>query len=379
MTLVIACTHQETVQTSEPSAPLTRELTLLFHARRHLEIEPCGCSLDPLGGMEREWNYTQKVKAEKPSILSFAAGPTFVPEAKEFKPKSLGYYKKKAGYVARGLDRLGVQALSVSSNDLKLGLPLLKALEQGSSAKWLSANLVDKKTKKPLFTPSITMREGDDDYLIVGLTAQPETIYQSDEATVIPARQALASVLEEGLRSRKIVVVLSEIPAEEWSAMPELRDRVNLILGAGEDDVTSASWEQWSTKTLFVNPPGRTRSYARLDLRWVEPVIGFYGQSFADSRDMTQKGFEIAITEAELGLERKSSKKEKAKWTERRDRAKAALGGLAQIPTQMRPGLAETNGEVVELSKELEGVSEISDLINEWKTEINRVATGPKQ
>ncbi|HNI27170.1 MAG TPA: hypothetical protein PLJ29_12475, partial [Leptospiraceae bacterium] len=43
---------------------------------------------------------------------------------------------------------------------------------------------------------------------------------------------------------------------------------------------SSASWEQWSAGTLFATPPNRTKYYARLDLAWVEPIVGFYNPSF---------------------------------------------------------------------------------------------------
>lgn len=374
--ILSACQSQETaLRQPESESPKKRGVTVLFSSNRQLEIEPCGCSLNPAGGIEREFNYFTAVKAEVGHpVIGLASGATFVPEAADFQPKSLGFYQKKAIYAVKGMNALELKALAPSADDFRLGVEYLKQLESKSTFPWVLANVVDKKTKQPVFKPTHSFKVGDDEYLVIGLTGPAQKVFANKNIQVLPAEEVLRGILSE-VKTRKFVIVMSNLPRAEWQKMSALTSKIQLILGSTDADSTGAAWEQWTPGTLFANPPHRSQFMARLDLAWVEPITGFYGASFVEAAAFSRRALQMQITEANLILEKKLSKKEKKKWTDRATAASEKLGRLVEVPTALAPGLAEAKSQIHEIgNKYKDPQNPSSELLAQWQAELRELA-----
>lgn len=374
---LIACSHQEVAVRNPESetGPKKRGITVLFASNRQLEIEPCGCSLTPAGGIDREFNFVQSVKAEVGHpVIGFSAGNTFVPEAKDFQAKSLGFYQRKATYAVRGMNALDLKAVAPSANDFRLGVDNLRQLEKLSTFPWVLANVVDRKTKAPIFKESLSFKVGDDEYLVVGLTHEAEKPFANKQVQVLPPAQVLKDVLAQ-VKTRKFVIVLSNLSRKEWQEMGDVTSKVQLAMGSIEEDSNAVAWEQWSAGTLFVNPPNRGKFVGRLDLAWVEPIVGFYSPTFVEAAAFHKRSIELAQVEAKMMLGKKLSKKDKKLWTEKAAEADERLAHVTEVPTALAPGLAEATGSIVELSAKYQEPKNVSsEVLTSWQTELRSLA-----
>src|SRR5205823_6956181 len=108
--LLFLAACSSTSSRKEASLPATnsKKVSIVMTSSRFLEIEPCGCSIAPLGGVEREWTAMQKAKAsaEGGQVLNFTAGTTFVPVEKSFDVKKKDFYVRKAAYLMEAMNAL---------------------------------------------------------------------------------------------------------------------------------------------------------------------------------------------------------------------------------------------------------------------------------
>ncbi|MBI3019326.1 MAG: hypothetical protein HYY61_05495 [Deltaproteobacteria bacterium] len=76
----------------------------------------------------------------------FFQSPVAVPHLKE-------QWAKQAEFLVKHLNNLGCQAVGIGETDFALGLEFLLKLKSQARFSFLSANIVDAKTEKPLFDP----------------------------------------------------------------------------------------------------------------------------------------------------------------------------------------------------------------------------------
>src|SRR5690606_8606291 len=115
---------------SQPSPRSEVVLSVLSH--RMSELEPCGCSSKPRGGVARELEWRKK----NDSALHLSVGTTFVPGPEEFQANQMELYRLKAKFVARALALVKTAVISPSAADTALGLAALQDLAKQSQIPW---------------------------------------------------------------------------------------------------------------------------------------------------------------------------------------------------------------------------------------------------
>ena len=103
----------------------TFPLQLVFTNYQHLELEPCGCSLGPSGGLHRQWNFLHLFK-EKSDVLYFVSGTSFVPLEGEGGKQGNAVLALKSRALLEAYQGLGVSALAINTPDLMRGQENLK-------------------------------------------------------------------------------------------------------------------------------------------------------------------------------------------------------------------------------------------------------------
>ena len=126
-------------------------LTLIYTANTLGEVESCGCpEAGDAGGLGRRSYYIDTVRKEAKNLLILDGGDALV----------LSYFdreserekaRRRAGVVLKIYEKLGYDALNIGDTDLGLGVEYLKTLQKKSNIPFLSANLKEKKTGRPIF------------------------------------------------------------------------------------------------------------------------------------------------------------------------------------------------------------------------------------
>jgi hypothetical protein len=107
---------------------------------------------------------------------------------------------------------MGFDAVAVAGQDLAAGLGFLKKIRDNSPMSWLSANLVQKNTETPIFTPYLTRElAGGPRVAVIGLTGDHATTpTKRMQQQCCPGRRCSALVGKLALAD---LLVLSPLPA----------------------------------------------------------------------------------------------------------------------------------------------------------------------
>ena len=127
-------------QVADPGPPTLR---LYFVSDMAGVVEPCGCSKDQLGGIDRfgAWVASERQGGRVPVSAVVAAGPLFFMDP-TFKPDKTEQEQVKADTIARALSGLGFAAFAPGENDWAGGTQRLVALAKVSGGALVLADVV---------------------------------------------------------------------------------------------------------------------------------------------------------------------------------------------------------------------------------------------
>lgn len=112
--LVFACASRDAAPAAQPAAE--ERATLLFTSDIWGQLEPCGCSADMRGGLDRAAAYVKEQRAAGPTLL-VDAGDAYFDQTK-YDPRDEPQARRKAAAVAQSLAAMGVDAKARFERDL---------------------------------------------------------------------------------------------------------------------------------------------------------------------------------------------------------------------------------------------------------------------
>ena len=106
------------------------------------EVEPCGCRIDPMGGIVRRAGLLKSLTAEKKGPFLQIDGGNFLFESKDFPESLLVSRKMQAKALVKAHEKMGLEATVPGDKDFALGLEVYQELVGKSKIKVLAANLL---------------------------------------------------------------------------------------------------------------------------------------------------------------------------------------------------------------------------------------------
>jgi 2',3'-cyclic-nucleotide 2'-phosphodiesterase (5'-nucleotidase family) len=221
---------------------LTRDAgatTILYSNDVLGEIEPCGCRVDPMGGVIRRAGLLKSLEGEKKGpFLQLDAG-NFLFESADFPESLVDSRKMQARALVKAHEKMGLDATVPGDKDFALGIAAYEELLGKSKIKVLAANLLA--NGKPLFPGSaIFERKGEDGKIVrigvIGLVG--ETIPYPAPLTVeprLPAFEKEKAALEGKV---DLLVVISHSGMEPDLEFAKKVKGVALIIGAHTQSFT---------------------------------------------------------------------------------------------------------------------------------------------
>lgn len=215
-----------------------KKVALLHTANRKGEYEPCGCRVNPTGGLAQLGTWLEQNRGRWDAMLLADAGnllheTTTLPEEKRQQELDRGEMLVDAHNL------LGWDAQGIGGKDLVGGLPRLQALAKRAKYPFLSANLVDAKTGEPLFTPRAVVEKGG---VRIGLFSVLSPDFDDHERVlaeagarvtdpVEAARAQVAALKEEGAQ---VFVALAVVNGGEAEQLAKALPQLTAVLGAEE-------------------------------------------------------------------------------------------------------------------------------------------------
>lgn len=208
-------------------------VTVIYTANRQGEIEPCGCQVNQVGGLNRMAAFIEAERAKKTPVLVVDSGDTFfsnlsIPDTR-LKMESL-----RAELIASSYKDMGVRFLLPGERDFSQGAEKLFQLKTQAGLKLVAANL-SYSDDPAFFSKYEIVREAGHTILVTGVV--DPSLYSFPGITTRAAEQALLEVLSETKALNPTsILVLSHLGSKQDEVLAAKIPGVH-FLGAHSQDI----------------------------------------------------------------------------------------------------------------------------------------------
>jgi len=222
---------------TSPCAGKDISLTLIYTSNTLGEVEPCGCPEGgDNGGLPRRSHYLKTVKEEFKNLLILDGGDALV--ISYFgQPGEREKARRRAEFVLRLYETLGYYALNIGDTDLGLGIEYLRNLQKNSMLPFLSANLKNKRTKKPVFKPYLIKEIEGIKIGILGLVTteiSPNIQKELKDSFIENPTKAAKETINRFMASCDHIIALAHLTPPEIESLAKEVPRISIIIGGND-------------------------------------------------------------------------------------------------------------------------------------------------
>ena len=189
-----------------------------------------------------------------------------------FKTDALAAGDLEAGKIAadgivQATRMMGGTLAGIGTRDLAAGAAFLRQYQQPPAFTWLSLNLVDATTNKPLFPPALLRQVGGVKLAILALTDHTAAVPgQTGEFRLRPWQDSLQEALDKVQKEADVILLLSNYSLPENQEIARKFGAIDLILQAGHSvgNMTPLVID----KTLITQAETRGKYVGVLDIDW---------------------------------------------------------------------------------------------------------------
>ena len=183
--------------------------------------------------------------------------------------------------IARAMQAMNSRAVGIANQDLAGGIELLKEIQEQQQLNWLSMNLVDPESRKPIFTPSVNTKVGETTIGILGITdeqAGQKNNQNPKEYIILPWQETLPSAVAGIGKTTDMVILLSSYPAKVNQEIARTVKGIDLILASGHSPTNKIPYLEGNVLMAKVASQGKYVGMMRIN--WTES--GLWGHNFDD-------------------------------------------------------------------------------------------------
>ena len=183
---------------------------------------PCGCHI-PKGGLSRRAGLADSIRAQYGQVALVDDGG-FLPEGDG--------QQDLAGFIMDVMNRLNTDAVGVGERDLRYGASFLRAQVKHNKLPVVCANLIEKRSRKPLFDPYLVKQIGGLEVGFFGLIGEKVNLGPSRDSLLVeePAAVATRTIAEMRKRGVDVVVLLGQLGKTENEDLVSTVDGVNAVV-----------------------------------------------------------------------------------------------------------------------------------------------------
>lgn len=148
----------------------------------------------------------------------------------------MGYWLSQASQGAlqrEAMEMMGYDAMTVGSQDLGLGVDQLRSLADEASFSILSANLVERETGLPAFTPYVVIERGGVRLGVLGLTEDSalDSAPDGQAYEMLPYQITVSAYLDDLAAQSDLIVLLSHVGLYDDKLLAEQFGAIDAIIG----------------------------------------------------------------------------------------------------------------------------------------------------
>uniref|UniRef100_A0A832MKR9 Bifunctional metallophosphatase/5'-nucleotidase n=1 Tax=Eiseniibacteriota bacterium TaxID=2212470 RepID=A0A832MKR9_UNCEI len=184
---------------------------------------PCGCNV-PKGGWARQSFFVDSLRGQFGQLVFVDAGG-FFPEGQS--------HRELAAFFMEGMAKLEFDAVGVGDRDLKYGIEFLTEHVKRHGLPVVSANLVYRANKQPVFPPHVLKQVGGVKVGVFSLLSPEVDLGPSREALAVREPMQAAADAVKALRAQgaNVVVLLSQLGKVGSEDVPLNVEGIDLVIG----------------------------------------------------------------------------------------------------------------------------------------------------
>jgi len=185
-----------------------------------------------LGGLSKKAYQFEKIRGLYEFPYLTVDGGNLLFKHERIAPALLQQMTITAEGITDAYNLIQYDAVAVGRHDLAAGLSFLKKEAARSKFTWLSANLVSKSDKKPIFSASLIRKFGDLTVGIIGLTGHGGKMqFQDNEnAVILPWQKVLPDHIADLSSKCDLLILLSNHTTSQNQKIAEYFDDIHLII-----------------------------------------------------------------------------------------------------------------------------------------------------
>ena len=185
-----------------------------------------------MGGLSKKAYQLEKIRGiyDFPNLAVDAGNLLFKQE--RFAPALLQQMTITAEGIIDSYNLMQYDAVAVGRNDLAAGLSFLKEQAERTKFTWLSANLVRKTDKKPIFSASLIRKFGNLTVGIIGLTGHDGKVKfrDNEDAVILPWPKVLPEYIAHLSPRCDLLILLSNYKSDQNQKIAESFEDIHLII-----------------------------------------------------------------------------------------------------------------------------------------------------
>jgi len=202
-------------------------LNLIVSSNVAGKLGPCGCSINPKGGVDRRHNFIESSKTLTGTTLILDAGNALFP-TRTLDPSLVTKQRERAKKIAQTHKALGIEVQNVGLLDLASGLDYLSALAKETGLALISTNIVRAADGKAPFADAYVKEvPGVGKVLVLGLSALSAEVV--GVKSLDPVESTKAQIQKH---KPKVTIVLSDLgQSEDLNLMAKVGQALVVIGG----------------------------------------------------------------------------------------------------------------------------------------------------
>jgi hypothetical protein len=221
-----------------------------------------------LGGLSKKAHELELLRKQNKAPLLLLDGGGLLFTMEKLAANRAAQARITAEGIVETYNFMGFKAVGIAAADLAVGLDFLKDIRNRSKFAWLSANLVQADSRKPIFQDGILLEMGKLKVAVLGLTDERagQFLDKNGAAVILPWQEVLPDLVSRLGKKVDLVILLSSYSQADNKIIATQVPGINVILQSGAGARNMEPMIAGSSLLIQTAPRGKQQGV--LDIFW---------------------------------------------------------------------------------------------------------------